>query len=61
MLKEELIKVALSIMSIDEFRVLVGRVCKTDKKKREAWELYNSKNAYICKKEQDVRINKLKY
>jgi hypothetical protein len=61
MLREELINISLSILSVDEFRLLVGRTCKTDKKKKEAWRLYNSKNNYICKKDQDVRINKVRY
>lgn len=61
MLNEELTRIALSMLSVDEFRLLVARTCKTSSKKKKAWELYNSKNNYICKKIEDARISKVKY
>lgn len=61
MLKDELIKIAILMLTIEEFRTVVGRTCKTDKQKREAWKLYNSKTGYICKKEEHERINNFRY
>lgn len=60
-IEDELISLSLSLLTRDEYRLIVSRVCKTDAKKKQAWELFNSKKNYIEKESKDVRVSKVRY